>query len=49
MVDLAVKRRASYDLKGCNDDKTLELDGERINEVGNAAVMIIMLSSMSPL
>lgn len=30
---LAPKRRASYDLKGCNDDKILERDGERLAEV----------------
>jgi len=32
-VSLAAKRRASYDLKGCNDDKILERDGERLTEV----------------
>lgn len=32
-MSLAAKRRASYDLKGCNDDKILERDGERLTEV----------------
>jgi hypothetical protein len=32
-TSLAAKRRASYDLKGCNDDKVLEQNGERLAEV----------------
>mmetsp|Transcript_56100 Transcript_56100/g.112396 ORF Transcript_56100/g.112396 Transcript_56100/m.112396 type:complete len:379 (-) Transcript_56100:341-1477(-) len=41
-VEQKAKRRASYDLKGCNDDKVLERDGERVEEVHKRIWMVHM-------
>ena len=37
----------TYDLKGCNDDKTLMNDGQDVHEVGAPVIIIIIIMLLS--